>query len=224
MVIVIIASLAALALTVGPKMRKRADAAKSVENMRQIGALLGTYAADNSFKLPPARADVPDGNGSYTQLHWFEAMMYTLYPDLKEEQLHDDKWWESSKPLLRNPLCNAKTKPWAWTWWNPGYAINRQIVDNLGLSSGDWSPGRNGPQSISIPLSMIPEPARTPIVAPRGDWHFTYSSSEIKEAGLKGFLVDGKVPILFVDGHVETMPLNEYTRRKLTNVPAKKSL
>lgn len=52
-VVVIIASLAALAFTLGPKMRKRAEVAKSVQNKRQIGGFMGVSASEYSFQ-PPA--------------------------------------------------------------------------------------------------------------------------------------------------------------------------
>ncbi len=220
-VIVIIGALAAVAFSVGPKMMTRGDAAKSVQNMRQIGALLGTYAADNSLKLPAPRGDVPNGKGGFAQLHWHEALMYLVYPDLEEKNLHDDKWWVNNRPFLRNPLCDAKAKPNAFTWWNPGYAMNRMIVENLGKSSGDWNPGKGGPQTYAIPLNMVPDGSRTPIIAPRGDWHFTYDTTEIKETGLQAFLVDKDMPILFIDGHVETIALKEYTRRELYKMPMK---
>ncbi len=220
-VIVIIAVLAVASFSVGPKMMRRADAAKSIGNMRQIGALLASYASENSNKLPAPRADVPNGKGGFDQLHWHETVMLQLYPDTDLNQIHNDSWWEATKPIMRNPLCTAKTKPWAFTWWNPGYAMNVQISENLGKSSGDWSAGGGGGQAYQVPLSSIPEPGRTPIVAQRGDWHYTFTPDQIKDENLTAFLVDGKMPILFVDGHVETMKLTEYTSRELYKMPKK---
>lgn len=219
-VIVIIVVLASLTFTMVTKMKKQGDGAKSVQNMRQIGALLVSYSVDNSSRLPAPRSDVSNGKGGFSQLHWFEAIMPQIYPDLDITKMTNE-WWISNKPLIRNPLCNATTKPYAWANWNPGYAMNRQIAENLGKSSGDWGAGKNGGQTYQIPLNMIPDPSRTPIIAPRGDWHFTYDTNEIKEAGLKPFLINGKMPILFVDGHVETIPLKDYTTRRLSNVPTK---
>ncbi len=220
-VFLIIASLAAVAFTLGPKMKRRGDAAKSLQNMRQIGSLLASYAVDNSSRLPAARADVPDGKGGYNQLHWHETLMAQIYPTVDTAKFMDTAWWEANKPFLRNPLCTEKTKPNAWAGWNPGYAMNLQITENLGKSSGDWTAGKGGPQTYGVPLASIPDPGRTPIVAPRGDWHYTYKPDQLKEEGLKDFLVDDKMPILFVDGHVETMALSEYDTRKLYDMPLK---
>lgn len=220
-VIVIIATLAALSLTVGPRMMRRGDAAKSVQNMRQIGTLIAGYSVENYSRLPAPRADVPDGNGGYSQLHWHETLLAQAYPDTDKSKFMDIKWWESNKPFMRNPLCDKDSKPNPFAGWNPGYAMNLQIAENLGKSSGDWTAGKGGAQAVGIPLALIPDPARTPIVAPRGDWHFTYKPDQIKEVGLKDFLVDDKMPILFVDGHVETMALNDYDTRQLYNMPLK---
>jgi prepilin-type processing-associated H-X9-DG protein len=38
---------------------------------------------------------------------------------------------------------------------------------------------------------------------------------------MKDFLIDGKVPILFVDGHVETISPKDYMARKLDDLPRK---
>jgi prepilin-type N-terminal cleavage/methylation domain-containing protein/prepilin-type processing-associated H-X9-DG protein len=221
-VITISLVLAAIAFTMGPKMLKRGDAARSVQNMRQIGPLLLAYTTENNGRLPAPRADVPDGKGGFNQLHWHETLMLQVYPNTNPDELRKEDWWVSNKPFLRNPLCTADTKPYPWAWWNPGYAINLQIGENLGLSSGDWNPGKGGPQSLGIPLASIPDPARTPIVATRGDWHFNFTPDQLKDPNLTPFLVDGKMPILFVDGHVESMLLAEYASRELYNQPPKK--
>lgn len=218
-VIVIVATLAAVSFTLGPKMMKRGDAAKSLQNMRQIGSLVMTYAVDNSNRLPAPRADVSNGNGGFTQLHWHETLLALAYPDTEPAKLLDTQWWLTNKPFLRNPLCTEKTKPWPWASWNPGYAMNLQIAEQLGQSSGDWSAGKGGPQAYGTPVSSISDTARTPLIAPRGDWHYTYTPSQVKDKDLQEFLVDGKMPILFVDGHVETMRLEEYVDRNLYLAP-----
>lgn len=222
-VIVIIATLAAVSFTLGPKMMKKGDAAKSVQNMRQIGSMAATYSVDNSGSLPAPRADIPNGNGGYTQLHWHETLLILAYPDTEQDKLLTTEWWLTNKPFLRNPLCTEKTKPWPWATWNPGYAMNLQIAEQLGKSSGDWSAGKGGPQAYGTPIAAISDTARTPLIAPRGDWHYTYTPDQIKDANLQDFLVDDKMPILFVDGHVESMRLEEYVDRKLYLAPTFKA-
>lgn len=219
--IAIVVVLAGLSLAFFHRGKKRAESVKIIANMRQIGTLLATHAAENGNRLPPARADIALESGGWGQLHWFEALLQLLYPDLDPQEWRNEDWWTRNEPLLRHPEIDEKTKPWAWAWWNPGFALNRQIVDNLDPEGygWNWAPGKHGPQTYAIPLTSIDQPSRTPIVAPRGDWHFTYNDQEIKEPGLKQFLIDGKMPILFVDGHVEMMTLDEYQERELDELP-----
>jgi prepilin-type processing-associated H-X9-DG protein len=221
-VIVIVAALAALSITVIGKIRKNADAAKSVSNMHQIGSVMGLYAADNSMRLPAAKPFVTDANGNSVpgNIHWHQALTMIVHPEITNVTQMDLDWYKSNNVFMHNPLFTenyggGKFGPnYQWKAWNPGYAFNLQIASNLGLAS------KNSPsQSVSVPLTLIPEPSRTPVVAPRGSWHFIYDAAQLKDEAMKGLLVDGKAPILFVDGHVETMPLEEYASRDLMNMP-----
>ncbi len=220
-VIVIVATLAALAFTVGPKMKRRGESAKALQNMRQIGPLMMNYATEHSFALPAMRPQIPDDKGGTTEgLHWHQALATQLYPDLDHDKLLDDKWWDETKPLLRNPMFKASTfAPLKLACWKQGYAMNRQIMQNLGFN-GNWGTV-DGPNAKDIPLGSIPEPSRTPLVAPRvNDWHYAGADLGAKEN--KGFIVDDKLPILFVDGHIESMRPSEYVSRKLDMIPKPK--
>jgi prepilin-type N-terminal cleavage/methylation domain-containing protein/prepilin-type processing-associated H-X9-DG protein len=221
-VIAIIVALAAVTFVMTTRLKKRAEGVKAVQNMKQIAPMLAGYAVDNNGRLPAPRGDMPDGNGGFTQLHWHETVMQQAYSGVSPDLLRNDQWWEETDPFLRNPLCDKYSKEWPFAWWNPGYAMNMKIARNLGLvKSEDWGPGKDGPQTHGVPLSLISEPARTPIIAPRANWHYEYTPSQINEDGLVPFLVDGKMPILFVDGHIESMKLTEYTDRKLHLMPKK---
>ncbi len=226
-VIVILAVLGAIAFAMMPKQKRRAEAVKSIGNLRQIGLMLASGAAERGNRLPAARADVPNDRGGYTQLHWQETILHDVYPDVAPGSFGRVDWWESNQPFLRNPLLR-KDGPqrgvwFPWATWNPGYGMNIQITSNLGKSSGDWSAGKGGPQAYGIPLVLIPEPARTPLIAPFGNWWFTYTPAELRGVAdeLEAMKVDGKLPILFVDGHVESMTPDEYTARELHLMPRK---
>lgn len=219
-VITIIATLAAVGFTLGPKMMKRGTSAKSIQNMRQIGALLIGYAVDNSSRLPAAQGSVADGNGGFVEgLYWHQALVAQIYPDTDPAQLKNNSWWESTNPIFHNPQCTSKSKPYPLKHWNQGFAMNRMIAKNLGHDSGNWSPGMGGAAEYGVPLGLIPEPARTPIIAPRANFH--YFGGDLTGAGMEDFLVDKQLPILFIDGHVETMAPSEYISRKLDLVPTK---
>ncbi len=225
-VIIIIAALAAVGMTMTMKMRQRGDAAKSVMNMRQIGSAVGVYMAENNNYLPAPREDVESSTGVFTEgLHWHQTLLVLTHPDMDGDMMRNEQWWKDNKPFVKNPLANEQSKPQPFRPWWPGYAMNMQLAGNLGLGGGDWAPGGNGPQTKRVNVAMLPEPARTPLVSPRGDWHYT--SNDLLEAGIQGFLIDGKLPILFVDGHVETMTPNEYVLprprgRDLGNMPPRK--
>ena len=223
-VIVIIGALAAVAFTVGPKMKRKGDAAKSVMNMRQIGGTVGVYMADNSNNLPTPRERIKNPNGSTSDLHWHQALLAQIYPDQDASVFNQEKWWLTNKPFFWNPLMTAKSKPNAFTPWYPGYAFNMQISYNL-TGSYDWNAEAGAPQAEKINISRIPDPSRTPLVAPRHDWHYT--ANDLLDKTIKQFLVDEKLPILFIDGHVESMTPNEYALprpkgRDYGNVPPKK--
>lgn len=222
-VIVIIGALAALAMTMTGKMKIRGDAAKSVMNMRQIGSTMGIYMADNLNNLPTPRNEIKNSDGSTSHVHWHQAMMALTYPDVDASKFSDEKWWTTNKPFVWNPLMTPNSKPNPFRPWFPGYAINMQINYNL-TGSFDWNADGGGPQTKRISLSMIPDPAKTPLVAPRYDWHYT--ANDMLDKAIVPFLVDGKLPILFVDGHVENMTPNEYALprpkgRDYGNVPKK---
>ena len=219
-VVVIVATLTGIGFYAGSKARQRALSATSLNNMRQIGPFLVGYAVDNGGRLHAPRADVPDASGRFSQLHWHEVVMQQAFPDTNPKMLRDDSWWKRQKPFLRNPLCNEKTKEWPFAWWNPGYAMNMRIARNLGLvKSEDWGAGREGPQTSGVPMAAITQPESTPIIAPRGNWHYEFTPSQIKDPHLTPFLMDGKMPILFLDGHVETIKLEEYVKRNLHLMP-----
>jgi prepilin-type N-terminal cleavage/methylation domain-containing protein/prepilin-type processing-associated H-X9-DG protein len=221
-VILIIAALAALAVTMNSKMILNADSAKSVANMRQIGSVIGLYAADNSMRLPAAKPNVIDANGNSVpgNVHWHQALLMIVHPQVTDVTLMNLDWYKSNNVFMHNPLFTENYgggkygANYQWKAWNPGYAFNLRIASNLGLTSKDVFS-----QTIAVPLNLIPQPERTPIVAPRGSWHFIYDAAQLSDEAMQGLLVNGKVPILFVDGHVETMPLKEYAARDLFNMP-----
>ncbi len=206
-VIVIIASLAALALTLGPRMMARAKFTESMQNIRQIVPLLTTYAADNNMTLPPVEGDVRLPDGSVETLQWNEVCMTLVYPDTDLATMRNKGWWDKNKVVLKNPMFKTSTL------LKPGYAMNEMIATNIDASND---------LTTAIPLSLIPDASRTPIIAPYTDFHYTFSSGEVaafNKAPLATLLSEGKMPVVFVDGHLETMTPKEYVARKLDKQP-----
>ncbi len=217
-VIAIIAALAAISVSVSRKMLGKAQASQAVQNLRQIGAVLITHATDHSMKLPAAKAAdtlLPDGTTA-VGLQWTEACLLIVYPDTPVAEFRKDQWWESTKSFMRNPMLKESA---GWTPLNPGYAMNLMVAQNLAAAQ---TPQSTADLATVVSLASIPDPERTPIVAPNNISTYTYDTAEIAkfdESPLKELLSDGKAPILFVDGHVESMTPEEYANKNLDEMP-----
>ncbi len=240
-VIAIIAVLAIVSFTIGPKMQAKAKMSKSVNNMRQIGIMMRSYGAENGDRLPAPREDNTGDNGSTRNpdrpghVHWHQAILFDLYPSVSAATVTGDKsWWATNEPIVKNPqFAKDQFEP-----WYPGYAMNFKISENVMSrigSAGGWF----GQSRFLTPLSMIPEPARTPLLMPHWDWHSSnflvgnLLNSPKDAQNPKGkaaqFMIDGKMNIIFVDGHAEIIQVakpdgsttqnNEYVRRRLHLMP-----
>ncbi len=217
-VIVIIASLAALALTVGPRMLTRAKAAESMANIRQISPLLTVYAADHAMNLPANRGQVKQPDGTVADLQWNEVCLALLYPTTDPASFKTKEWWSSNKVILRNPLLKEGS---GWAPLIPGYAMNEMIVENLQAANPSTPPAAD-PLTVSVSIASITSPEQTPLIAPFNDFHFRFDDSQISSFSRKpllDLLVEGKMPVLFVDGHLEVMTPQEYKDRGLAKTP-----
>lgn len=232
-VVAIIVILAALALAVVPRMMKRGRLAKSVNNMRQIGNMTATYAADNGNRLPAMRTVVPNPKGGTMDLHWHQAILAQLYPDNMDQIMSDRDWWIRTDPIVKNPLFTEETDvPYGKRFepWYPGYAMNHQIWERTPTPNPitpDMDPAWPV-TSKTVPLTWIPEPARTPLLVSHFDWHtyqFLQGTALNYPKQNAQFLIEGKMNVLFVDGHSEllrfvngkgeALPVCEWVERKL---------
>lgn len=224
-VVVIIAALAALGLTLGPRMMAKSKATESMQNLRQIGPLLVTYAAENSMVLPAIKGPVPRDNGVVDETQWNEVCLAMLYPDVDPEDFRTEKWWEQNKKVvIKNPLLKESAKPRGWTPLNPGYAFNEMISVNLEAAAGRPEPGHEALVRMKVPLASVPEPHRTPLIAPCDNYYFRFDDEQIGEfsrtrSTLKELLVEGKIQVLFMDAHLESIVPNEYASRRLHLMP-----
>ncbi len=215
-VIAIIAALAALSFTVGPKMLAKGKATEAMQNMRQLGPILTGYAADHDMKLPPSKGPAPLPDGTTSELQWNEVCLLSMFPNTPYKDLQSKAWWEKNKTALKNPLFKGSTP------LNPGYAFNQMIAENIAINSSGNAPSKESLLTVSVPIASISEPSRTPMIAPYNNYIYRYDEAELKgfkTPPLKTLATDGKVPVLFVDGHIESLSLNEYTDRKLAKMP-----
>jgi prepilin-type N-terminal cleavage/methylation domain-containing protein/prepilin-type processing-associated H-X9-DG protein len=221
-VIVIVGALAALSLTVGPKMMAKAKATESMQNIRQIGPLLVNYAADHSMVLPAINGPVTREDGTTADTQWNEICLAMLFPETNPDEFKTQEWWKNNKTFLRNPLFKETSTPRGWEPLNPGYALNEMIAENLALATGNPVPGHEELLAMKVPLAALAEPNRTPLIAPFDNYYYRYDEAEaagFTSGALKDLMTEGKVPVLFVDGHLETMSPTEYVERKLYLVP-----
>jgi prepilin-type N-terminal cleavage/methylation domain-containing protein len=208
-VITIIVALAALGLGVMSKMRQRADSVKQISIVRQIGPLMTMHAGDNNGYLPASYSKL-------TRLHWHQALHVLMSPEFTVDQVKGDTYWKSRNPLIKNPLYKKPVdnldpkSPWV-----PGYGINTKLVDNtktaVDYANGEWQ------GNARVSLSKIGNLAKTPLVAPAPDYH--YSTIKTNDPRMEQFIVNKQIPILFADGHIESMPPRDYEARKLHLMP-----
>lgn len=221
-VVVIIAAMVALALTLFPKMMEKGKATKNIGNLRQMSPLFAAYAADNQMRLPQCKAEITLEDQTTDEYQWNEVLLAIAYPDTDPARFRTQSWWDGNDCFMRNPLFEASDTPRGWSPLNPGYGFNEMIAENLERAANNPVPSRDELHEISTPLAGINDPGRTPLVAPCDNYFFRYDSEELagfQSGTLKNFLTNGKVPILFVDGHVETIPPSEYEERKLYLMP-----
>ncbi len=171
-VIAIIATLAAVAFSVGPKMLRKSKQATSVQNSRQIGILLASYASEHNNRLPAVqvvRSDEDPADWPKWQ-YWHHVAMLETNPGLTISQLMSDDWWKREDPVLLNPLWPKSQITHYWT----GYAMNLRIAHNLKLSSQGKPvfPSAKQTKRYMPRLAAINEPARTPLVAASYNWAF----------------------------------------------------
>lgn len=220
-VIAIIAALAALSFTVGPEMLKKAKVTEAMQNLQQLGPLLSTVATDNEMKLPAIFGPVTRPDGITQDLQWDEVRLAMVYPDTKPADFKTAKWWDKKRVFLRNLLFAENAKPRGWSPLNPGYALNEMVAENLAFAKGA-NPSHPELMAISVPLAALGDPGRTPLIAPCDNYYYRYDAAEIagfKSGTLKDLTTDGKIPELFVDGHIEVMIPDDYLTRKLSEIP-----
>lgn len=222
-VITIVAVLAALGFTIGPKMLNRAKAAEALQNIRQIAPVMATYASEHSMRLPAILGDVVESDGTVVTRQWNEVLLAMMYPDVEDTAVFRSKeWWNQNDVFLRNPLLKESATPIGWGPLYPGYAMNQMLAENIAVAKGDPVPSEEELLKTVIPMAVLSDTSRTPLIAPCDNYFYRYEPGDINgfsNGTLKELLSEGKFPVLFVDGHVESMTPNEYVSRELYRVP-----
>ncbi|MDR1279475.1 MAG: prepilin-type N-terminal cleavage/methylation domain-containing protein [Opitutaceae bacterium] len=202
-VIAIIGILAAIIIPTVGKVRETARMTRSLSNLKSIGQAVQLYLADNKDRFPPLGQD-----------KGFTAPLWT------DTGIAHPNWNNGLNTYL--PTTGRQR----FTDYKGGkYSINEVYVDptlaaNRHCGEGDYGASREifKPDGSEITLHQITNsPSRTVLAAagetttqtpPVGSWFIeTWNwANGIAVSNSPGDRGTGKVPVVFVDGHVEQLP------------------
>ncbi len=226
-VVVIIATLAAISFSVAKRMIQNGKNAKSIDNMRQVGTLVISSATENGGLLPALREFNGYDTDQPPNWHWNQEVASLLFPDVSKKTISESKdWWFKTEPVVKNPQMPSTSFETCYS----GYAMNLMIPENhyQKTNTRDWE------QILRhrTPLAAISSPERTPLIVPHWNWHTGDLLSGNKLGNLeksKVFLTEGKMTVVFQDGHAEpiqfatpagkALDTSEYARRGLNQMP-----
>ena len=237
-VITIIAVLSLVGFSFVSKMKKKATQVKSMNNMRQIGQMAVGYGADHGGRLMPIKEWRKFGNGGEYHVHWHQAIIEDIdTTGQASANLWNRNWWLETEPIVLNPLL--KNVP-TWQIWTPGYAMHNKIHQNVEEryeankydEDGNLLSWEKRFWGSRPSLAAIPDPARTPLLVQNLNYHiggFLNGTKLGSDKRLEKFLIEGKMSIIFVDGHSELLrfaddkgnrlPTCEYVERGLDQMP-----
>lgn len=214
-VITIIGILAALVIPLTGAIRKGADVTRSLSNLRQIGVAMNLHASENR-NLYPEGYYYKAGEG---ERQWTSALVPYLMSGVNI--------YTAANSVFVSPLAEIEVRDGSA---NSGTIPSTYSVH--GLLSPDTSGGAR-----PLPRNLVARPTSVILVAESGQRSSTYASatlsnpSAFRTAGSEQNLstpiptdtdMDGvggalryrgkdKVPVVFVDGHVEAMPKGSVT-------------
>jgi len=207
-VIAIIGILAAIIIPVVGKVRQSARVTQSVANLRGIGQAVLLYAGENRHTLPPL-VDLSESGGFGSQ-YWSRTIEPYLEPAV------DGGWRDLNNRAFRQSPA----------------LVSPLLEDGRHHAIGDYGANRDviqHPNSAPRRLSEITRPGNTVMVAaaetrsrelPNGAWFFetyAYVNNPAAASAAPSDHGTGKIPAVFVDGHVEQFPKADFeaNRREL---------
>lgn len=212
-VISIVAVLSTLAAVMAPKILKKAAQAKTVQSLSKMASSLTLYANDHANRIPPPMTPGSESEAK-DDTYWFTYLeQQTSGKDLND--LLKDKYWKETKSSdFVNPMTPKKDLKFNAV----GYAMNGQLATNIALSRGeDLDPEL----ALNTPVNLLTlrDPEKTPIIRPHWTWAYNGDKKEGTDKKLLPYLAGGTLPVLFLDGHVETMTPIAYSTKELNLVP-----
>ena len=198
----IVAVLAAVLTVVSGKATMSSKLAKSTANLRQIGAAISIYAAEENGRLPESAQNCTAGGQAV--IFWFNALAYYIegaeyFPNgpLKRER---PAWQECpARPFKSFEVLFERGMSVGYGW-------------NGGYFGTDKSPG-NAIYGYGSRLSQVAQPSRTIIVGTNREKDS--NGNDIGAGDAKNLYIykdnpnstrfDGAGLYLFVDGHTERL-------------------
>ena len=204
-VIVIIASLAALAFFGTKRVRDMASKANSIRNLSQLQIANMTYATDHNGKCVPIRVNDEKGNPT----RWFQDLKYLANLTGKPtEELERDKTTPITLDMLDPKVVRARKPLYDRVYTSYG-------MNDTGLPLGgepDLNSGHN--------LNQMPDPSRSMAFATATDFRITYNSrykwdfknpkDEKTSGGEIAYRHGDKVLAVYFDGHVGEMSKGDF--------------
>jgi prepilin-type N-terminal cleavage/methylation domain-containing protein/prepilin-type processing-associated H-X9-DG protein len=205
-VIVIIVILASISFPISKRLKTSANAAVCASNLRQVGAAMLMYAADNHQKLPPLQPPLNRETGKRGDI-WPGLLARAGY------------MWDGTGTLPCGtgvwtcPDCDFMSNAYG------GYGVAEDSV----FVYGELKPA--GTQiSGSLKLSMIKNPSRTWLVGdatrnenePNKGWYAIWSNPSRWNSHGPAERHRGKANVCMADGHVVALSKKEIEEAELT--------
>ena len=212
-VIAILAVLAGATAFMAPKILRKGRQAGAIENMKEMTTLMVSHANDNGNRLPAPMTPASENENGGRDAYWYAVLQH----EVSGEQLDDyltDRWWKENKSIFINPLHPKKDLKAK----SVGYAMNAALGTNIALTRGEEL-GIEESKTTGINLNTVREPERSPVVIPHWDWFYTMDSGESGSKKFDPYIINDRIPVLFLDGHIETITLKEYKKRELDKMP-----
>lgn len=212
-VISIIAVLSASAAVMAPKILKKGAQTKSVNSMRQMMSSFQLYANDHANRLPPPVTPAEESPAK-KDTYWFTQLEYLTSGKELEQMLKDSYWKDAKNSIFINPMHPKRDVKASAT----GYAMNGVLAYNIAVNREEKMDPEDSVYT-AVNLVTLKNAERIPIVMPHWTWHYTCDNREAADKRFEPYLAGSRLPVLFIDGHVETMTPREYARRGLNKLP-----
>jgi len=212
-VIVIVVTLAGLTSAFLPRALKKGAQTKAIAQMRQMSSAFELYAKDHSNRIPPVVTSAEESEEK-RETPWF-YYLEQMNSSKELDVYFKDKWWrENTTSIYINPMHPKKGLGAKST----GYAMNAALAYNVAVSRGEKLDPADA-KYVGVNLNAVPDGTKTPIIITHWASSYTGDTKEMSDKRFEPYVVNDRLPVLFLDSHVETMTPKEYAARGLNLVP-----